>query len=230
MSASFKADLLITATVKLTDITEEAYRDILAYIEQRIAVPVVEPKAESEVEKQVEEKKEAVPEVKATDKPGIASDLDALYLAYANDSNRAKHYILMEMTASQFVEKHPEYKGLSAKGAGKYLNAVCQRYAYCVPEPVKRTMRVDENNSVRLGAIRVYCIPKRITTTGDVIRTLIRDLGLDIRDFAEKVNYARETIELWARDEMPMSDNAKRDFCRMFGSHLFDNVTIKNAH
>lgn len=234
MKASYSSSVLLSAVIKLSDITEEAYRDILDYIEKKIAEPVKQPKVEdvSSVQTVDISVVEDYPEETVTDlqressgrRSQISEDLEKLCIEYMSDPNRKEHYILMEMTAEQFILKHPEYEGLTAKGAGKCLSMVLPKYSSVLPMPVRTTLRVDEVNSVQYRQVKLYYIPRRRKLISDVILGIMHDKMITLKELSVMTGYSVDIIKMWMNNELPMSDTAEERFRSLFGEHILDGV------
>lgn len=235
MSAKYESNVLISASIKLTDVTEEVYRDILNYIEKKIAEPVKLPTADSSFtvkKNDISAGNGNVPEpaeigqknISEKSKAQIAEDLESLCIEYMGDPDRKAHYILMEMTADQFVSAHPEYTDLTVKGAGRYLSAILSKYPSVLPQPIKKSIRVDEANSIQFRSTKLYYIPRRRKLFRDAIHNIMDSRKITLKELSGMIGYSVDMITQWMNDTLPVSDIAKRRFLAVFGEHTLDGV------
>lgn len=218
-------------TITLTEITDDVYNDICKFIEERIAakherdieLPAVNheevPEEESEEKLEVMSFdtsviKEIVPE--KTQKPTFNRNRQREHFAglIGDYKTYPKMFKLVEMTSSEYLQKHPEYSDLTSN----WISRVMRKNQ--MPEDVK-SMKCETGT---YGRYAVFSFPELKRTFGVALREARRDNNLSIGEVSELIGYTSGIIKHWEFGDYTPSSEAIEKLKNIFGEAAFANL------
>ena len=193
----------ISATIELTDVSEEDYEDILLYIKTKLK------KNEPDQE-----------EKKATAKMDeLYEKIDRMYTRYEDNP---KNYILKQMSATEFLEAHPELGKISPVPVGRALHGIIRSHGER-NYPIERKL-IFSKTSQRNIQMNVFMIPVRCPTLGDKIRMFRETSRLTIKEVSEMIRYPQTVIENWEKNVYSPNKEALQKLIDIFGSDFKDEM------
>lgn len=219
-------------TITLTEITNDVYDDICKFIEERIAakherdieLPAVknEEAPKEEPEEKLEETpidisvtEEIAPE--KTQKPTFNRNRQREHFAglIGDYKTYPKMFKLVEMTSSEYLQKHPEYSELTSN----WISRVMRKNQ--MPE-CEKTMKCETGTSY--GRYVVFSFPELKRTFGVALREARRDNNLSIGEVSELIGYTSGIIKHWEFGDYTPSSEAVEKLKNIFGEAAFANL------
>lgn len=210
-----QSNVTMDATIKLTGITEEFYRDIVMFISLRSDAYQKEPEAKVETPVEVEPEPQKIAPEAMKNSDSIDAKTDILRALLADFKAHPNKYDTVEMTSSDYLALHPEYDGISAKTIGKIMGAA---------DMGKR--RVNRRApSGTWGTYWVFSFPVQKVTLGDKLQRARQDNNLTIEEVAELIGYPKDIVRRWETDEYTPSSAGIEKLKQVFGSDVFDGLS-----
>lgn len=218
------ANTTFDVTITLTGITDEVYRDISAYIEERLARADVSNTLDELVMNGIKNFKAEPPAVKCKEaekeekKPAIETKKSKAYedfIMMVYDCKKSpKRYNFVEMTSSEYLSAHPELGDVSAKSIGRLMTTnglVCGKVSRKSPAGTYGTYNVF-----------YFPVPKR--TFGLALREARFESKLSLGEVSQLIGYPKENIKRWEMDEYTPSSEAVEQLKNLFGNDAFANL------
>lgn len=211
----------LDATIELTSITEEAYRDIVEFINARTGEqkPMTAGFAAGATASLTSETKEEVKEGKPPKRyqekdPEMSEKLDLYFKEAANNDDDFEKII---MGSHDFASYLPEYSGCSAHLIGKKFSKYCQ--------PAKPISGKTPNG--RPTTVNRWYVPirkKKNYTLGDAIRKGREENGLSLKELAELIEYPPDVVKKWESGEYVPSCDGLSAMKLALGASYFENI------
>lgn len=225
-----KIESVISATITLTNVSDEIFHDICGYIESKVKTPV---NAAASVEGVGHEAKSVSKPVKQKGKSSIKlqeyanmqndprlKKIDTLFADYIKHPDL---YTLEEMTAAEYMSMDSSVSSISRISVAKKISACCRRYSEKIPEgnPKKYAGRNKNGSPFR---VRTYYIPVPRDFIGSRIKKAREEYGLTTSEVSDLIGYDKSIIEKWECGTYIPSEDALNALRKAFGSDIFDNL------
>lgn len=204
------SNVTLDVNIKLHDITEEAYRDIVNYISQRtsgencsgIIEQVAKPREQVTVRLEVKKpKKNPVPDKRL-------QNLEVLMGQYKMNPEK---FELKEMTAEEFLKNNPEYHDISTKSIAKKLQHL----------GVERIKKPLKNGNYK-GTINYYMIPIVKQMLGTKLYNARKIHMYSLGEVADMIGYSMDVIRSWEKGTATPSTEALKALKRVYGESVAD--------
>lgn len=211
----------MNVTIELTDITDEMYRDLVAFISMRTDE---KPKTEFTAA----DSKPVVP-MPANDIPKVAKKVEgsrkyhgrhpdaakAMDEYFAKAESNPKNYEKVIMSSHDFVELFPEYSEYPMRSIGRKLSEHCA-YAGSI---VGKT----PNGSPAMLKRWHVPVPKK-NPLGEAIKKGREESGLSVKELAELIEYPENVVKKWESGEYTPSCDGLSAMKLVLGEKLFEDL------
>ena len=210
------------ATIELTDITEEVYRDIVTYVSMRTAVEAERKEEAPEAKPAAPMAANDIPKVtESTEKghryrgshPHLAKALDEYFKKAKDDP---KHYEEVVMNSHDFANRFPEYSEYPMRGIGRKLSEHCKSAG---------SVFGKSPNGSPMQIKRWYVpILKKANPLGETIKKGREESGLSVKELAELIEYPADVVKKWESGEYTPSCDGLSAMKLVLGEKLFEDL------
>lgn len=221
-----QSDVRMNAVIRLNDIPEEVYRDIVAFIslrleknddavkaEENLYTKAVEATKQYSEKAQDEEEKDRIRTRRYMDqrREEIQKEIRGLYADWKEHPER---YTIQKMTARDFLAAHPELADSTSIAIGKFLLGANFEY----------TTENKKYPGGTIAATKIWSIPVRRKTIGDVIKEKRTEARLSCTELANVLRIDPDGVKRWENGDYIPSENMIHALEMIFGIDMFDEV------
>ena len=217
-----QTNVTMDATINLTGIDENVYRDIVSFISLRLEQEktnhkeiIVEEKEErseanQEISKPIEEKKEKVPNStkRARNNKKILEPFIKDLIGYKADPSK---YDILEITCREYLNMHPEYVGPNANSVAFLLKE------FGIKSSGKKVVKTKNGNPEHVAFYRIPVPKKSTNDVGKRIHDARKQAGLHRFELAEMIGFDTNIVEKWESGEYIPSPETIQNISKVLG-------------
>lgn len=206
----------INATIELTDLTEETYRDIVAFINARTSGAPEKNAAAAESKPATPMPADDVPKTTITTqkRSRLSEKLEAL----VNDQQKNPDgYEMVPMSCHDWLAAHPEDAEFSSRAIGctmsKYLQEAQTIYG--------------KSPAGYSAIIRRWFVPvpvRKSNPMGDAIRAGRKENRITVKELAELIEYPADVVKKWESGEYTPSCDGLAAMKLVLGEKWFEDL------
>lgn len=222
MDVKFNAtEAKFNATIELTDITDDVYRDIVAFISMRTSGEPEKKPASAEQKTAASVLADTTPKVtekteKSRQCAGTNPDFKkALDEYFAKAKSDPKNYENIIMSSHDFVERFPEYSEFPMRCIGRKLGEHCTDAGSIVGK--------TPNGSPTMVKRWHVPVPKK-NPLGEAIKKGREESGLTVKELAELIEYPENVVKKWESGEYTPSCDGLSAMKLVLGEKLFEDL------
>ena len=207
----------LNATIELTDISEEDYRDIVTYVSMKLGQKKEGPKMATAATMTANPTQHTVAAPKKTRRylgahPEIAEALDEYF---TNAKANPNAFTVIAMSSREFLKHFPEFSEYSTRAVGRKLAEHCESAGSIVGK--------SPNGSPTMVA-RWFVPVRRSNPMGDAIKKAREENGLTVKELAELIEYAPDIVKKWESGEYTPSCDGLAAMKLVLGSSYFEGL------
>lgn len=204
----------MNVTIELTDITDDVYRDLVAFISMRTSgEPEKKPASAmpaNDIPK-VTEKTEKTRRYRGSH-PNIAKAIDEYFVKAKNDP---KNYESVIMSSHDFIERFPEYSEYTMHGIGRKLSEHCTHAGSIIGK--------TPNGSPTMVNRWHVPVPKK-NPLAEAIKKGREESGLTMKELAELIEYPADVVKKWESGEYTPSCDGLSAMKLVLGEKWFEDL------